>query len=226
MHEKAIVQKPPRGPAKRTRHATKQAALGDWETVLLRRRRIHLELNSKKAEKYARRVTADRNKAKQKFFLKNDLESMELDDVESNDAGLPAPAHSERARLVEDWCKLGSWGTCVDCGSTNPRRLEPIVTRRVAKAEMTKRACENCCNGTVKIPTYDDVQEELRDLSVTVVEALRPLELDMGPYKRAPCGHWTHSAMVRFLWSEQSVKSKIDELPTEHKKPAQKAFAT
>ena len=43
-------------------------------------------------------MKADRLKVQQKFFTRNDLACLKPDDIAENDAGLPAPILTERAR--------------------------------------------------------------------------------------------------------------------------------
>ena len=102
--------------------------------------------------------------------------------------------------------------------------MEPIDCRRVAKATVTKRACKNCCDGKIKIPTYDDIPEPLRDLPDTVIDALRPLDIDVGPYRRAQYGYRMHTSMIRFAWREASVKKNMQELPEKYMASAEKAY--
>ena len=94
---------------------------------------------------------------------------------------------------MELWAKFGSWGVCKDCRSLQPRRLEPIDCRRVAKPEIAPRACKAW---------------PLWALSKEVVKALRPLDIDVGPYRRAAYGYRVHSAMIRLAWAAESVPEK------------------
>lgn len=217
MHAKAIVK-----PTQRPRRTSSRSV--DWESLLNRRRRAQGPLTSARMKKYQRQVRADRSKVQQKFFASHRLAPPEPKDIAENDAGLPAPVLTERASMVESWCKEGSWAMCQDCGSMNPRRLEPMDCRRVAQATVTKRACKNCSNGKIKIPAYDDIPEPLRDLPDSVIDSLRPLDIDVGPYRRAQYGYRMHTSMIRFAWREHSVESSLRRLPDETRPSARRAY--
>ena len=58
--------------------------------------------------------------------------------------------------------------------------------------------CKACQNGKVHIPEFEEV-----------VKALRPLNIDAGPYRRAAYGYRVHSAMIRLAWAAASVLEKI-----------------
>ena len=71
--------------------------------------------------------------------------------------GCRRPFFSEQGRFVELWAKFGSWGICNGCRSLQPRRLEPIDCRRVAKPDIAPRACKACQNGKAPIPKFGDI---------------------------------------------------------------------
>ena len=146
-------------------------------------------LTAAEAKKHKQQVKADRKRVQKKFFNDHDIEAPPAEDIADNDAGLPAPALSEQGRFVELWAKFGSWGVCKGCRSLQPRRLEPIDCRRVAKPETAPRACKACQNGKVVIPKFEEIPLPLRELSKEVVQALRPLDIDVGPYRRADYGY-------------------------------------
>ena len=144
-------------------------------------------------------------------------------DVAANDTGLPRAHISNAATMLEDWCKTGSWNVCANCYSLEPRHLKEVDLRRVAGPSTVK--CRWCCkDGKASVPSVQDVPDKLRGLSVEIVEALRPFELDLGPYKRPIHGYREHTAMVRLLWSAESVEDKIAALATGRaRKKARKA---
>ncbi|CAE7216363.1 pif1, partial [Symbiodinium sp. CCMP2456] len=51
-----------------------------------------------------------------------------------------------------------------------------------------------------------------------VVLALRPLEIDCGPYQRGEYGYRVHTSLVRFSWCLLAVDAKIQALPSAHKR--------
>ena len=228
IHKKAAAQALPRAAARRERvrrprPAPAQTAKTSWATALASRKRAWRPLTTAEAKKHKRQVKADRKRAQKKFFEDHDLEAPPAEDIAHNDAGLPAPALSEQGRFVELWAKFGSWGICKDCRSLQPRRLEPIDCRRVAKPEIAPRACKACQNGKILVPKFEDIPEPLRNLSKEVVRALRPLDIDVGPYRRAAYGYRAHSAMIR-PWAAESVPEKIRQLPRDQKRAAWAAY--
>ena len=210
LHEDAL--KPKRGPPRQHRSAP-AAAQGEkvgevWQTVLQHRKRAFKDLGSKEETAYKKRRTADRTRVEKKFFLDNDLPKPDAKDMAANDAGLPAASSSDRAAFIELWCQQGSWGACKDCHSMQPRPLEPIDGRRVAQPEITSNNCKQCKGGKW-VPQPEDIPDCLSSLSFEESCALRPLDIDVGPVKKANNGYRIKSAMTRLSWSKRSVKGKI-----------------
>ena len=131
-------------------------------------------------------------------------------DVAPNDTGLPSPKDAT-ARMVEAWCKQGSWGMCQKCGSMQPRPLQPVDLRRVAPPTISEKACTACRHGEY-VPQPNDIPQELRGLKPRVVRTLRPLDIDVGTFQRAQYGYRIHSSMVTFAWAAQPVQDKISGL--------------
>ena len=73
------------------------------------------------------------------------------------------------------------------------------------------------------MPTVRDVPRKLRGLT-KIVEALRPFEMDLGPYKRPLHGYREHTAMARLLWAEQSVPEKNRCFTSEAKEEGRKSI--
>ena len=215
LEERRRPANKPRGaPASSQATAVKE----EWQQLLTNRKRAFKKLGSKEVTAYKKRRTADRSRVVKKFFLDNDLPAPEEPtDVAPNDCGTASPVISDRAKFVELWCNLGSWGVCKDCRSLQPRPLEPIDTRRVAKAEITARACKQC-RGRQWVPQPSEIPEPLRKLNKKLLEVLRPLEIDVGPYKQAGNGYRIHSAMSRFSWCKDSVRTKIGQVRNRSKR--------
>ena len=188
FHTKALKQK--RGTPKRQAPVAQHAASAArrWKDVLVSRKRAFSSLGSKEVTAYKKRRAADRNRVAKKFFLDNDLPQPEADDIAENECGLPMPATSERAAFVEQWCKFGSWAICKECRSLQPRPLEPVDTRRVAPAEMTAKKCKQC-SGKQWVPQPQDIPKVLQKLSLKLSKVLRPLDIDVGPVKKANNGY-------------------------------------
>jgi hypothetical protein len=213
FHEQALQSK--RVPAARPRkapvntQATTVAAV--WKEALTNRKRAFKDLSNEEVTAYKKRRKADRNRVEKKFFTDNQLPKPEAVDIARNDAGLPAACSSARAAFVATWCKFGSMGICKECHSLQLRPLHQADTRRVALAEITGKACKQCKDGKVWVPQPKDIPKPLRKLSVKMVCTLRPLDLYVGPVKKASNGYRMKSSMTRMSWSENSVKDKIAE---------------
>ena len=210
FQEEALKSK--RGPPRQRRTATATAqadtVAAQWTAALQHRKRAFKELGKEEVTAYKKRRTADRTRVTKKFFLDNQLQQPEAKDIAENDAGLPAASSTDRAPFVEGYCKFGSWGICRDCHSLQPRPLEPLDTRRVAQAEITAKACKQC-RSKKWVPQPSDIPRPLRKLSLKMVRKLRPLEIDVGPIKKANNGYRMHSAMTRLSWGKLLVKDTI-----------------
>ena len=141
LHKEAAADTQPRAVRRRAKKASSSPKTS-WATALASRKRAWRPLTAADAKKHKKRVKADRKRVQKKFFEAHDIEAPPGEDIAENDAGLPAPARSEQGRFVELWAKFGSWGICKGCRSLQPRRLEPIDCRRVAKPEIAPRACD------------------------------------------------------------------------------------
>ena len=210
FHAEALKEK--RGPARKPRNAEVsvqvQATAETWKAALADRKRAFSSLGSKAVTAYKKRRKADRNRVEKKFFLDNGLPAPQPEDIAENDAGLPRATTSSRAAFVEQWCKFGSFAICKQCRSLQPRPLEPIDTRRVAPVEMTAKACKQCRAGQW-VPQPEDIPRPLKKLSVKLSKVLRPLDIHVGPEKKAANGYRHHATMFRMSWSKLSVQEKI-----------------
>ena len=201
----------PRGPRAAPAEDRRKKTAEEWTDMLAHRKRAFSDLRSEEVTAYKKRRKADRNRVEKKFFVDNDLPKPEAADIAPNDCGMPAASTSERATFTELWCKYGSWEMCSGCKAVRPRPLWPMDTRRVAPCTVSKKLCKVCKNGKYWVPQPDEIPRPLRKLSVKLTKVLRPLDIDVGPVKKANNGYRMHSAMIRFRWSEESVQDKINE---------------
>ena len=214
FHEQALKGK--RGKPARPRNTAVEAQATSvataWKDALGSRKRAFKDLSNEEVTAYKKRRKADRNRVEKKFFTDNQLPKPEARDIADNDAGLPPAVSSARATFVEQWCKFGSLGICKKCHSLQLRPLHQIDTRRVALAEITGKACKSCKDGSVWVPQPKDIPKPLRKLSQKMACTLRPLDLYVGPVKKASNGYRLKSSMTRMSWSDTSVKDKIAEV--------------
>ena len=208
-----------------------------WSDLLQRRARAQGPLDGDALATYEKAVRRDRMMMRRKVFARDcarkryskaneeaELARMPLPpaDVAPNDSSLPGATLSARARMAEAWCKHGSWQICEGCGSVRPRPLQPVDLRSIRQPTIKK--CLLCRRG-VYVPQPDDIPEPLRSLPDKALEALRPLEVDSGPFERAEHGYQVHTTMIRFAWAAESVGAKIRALETHDlRSRARKAF--
>lgn len=148
----------------------------------------------------------------------------EVQDIAPNDTGLPRPQASPEAAAVDAWIRNGAWAFCRSCNMITPRPLKEKQLSQPLRPAIAK--CRHC-SGRNKpwIPTIRDVPRQLRGLTDAAALALRPLELDQGPYQRGDSGYRIHSALTRLHWKKCSVEDEIAELDTrKERKKAQKAL--
>ena len=200
-----------------------------WEEALQQRKLVGRPLTRKQKEEYDAAVRRDRRVARRKLFFPEKLMARASADVEdqeeammehlcgpagsvaANDTDLPRPTTAQ-GRMLEDYCKFGSWGVCEKCFSMCPRPLCPMDLRRVNKPKVPANQCTACKHGEY-VPQPEDVPLPLRNLKPKVLEALRPLEMDFGNFERVPNGYRVHTAMIAFAWKEQDVATAVEALP-------------
>ncbi|MCR9092570.1 MAG: hypothetical protein NXI11_14545, partial [Proteobacteria bacterium] len=91
-----------------------------------------------------------------------------------------------------------------------------LTEATLTKDQKATAAAGQCwrCRGARDLPALGlaDVPEELRGLTAAAMEALSPLEIDVGPIVRAQhgSGYRQHSTMMR---QPRLVKDRIKELP-------------
>eukprot|EP00435_Cladocopium_sp_Y103_P073100 s1226_g42.t1 len=197
----------------------------DWERHLRHRQLAGKELKDKEKSAYEALVRRDQRVPRRKFFFPEkqlarageEAEAAEkaavkeacgeIGHVASNDTDLPLPT-DQKAKMVEKWCKHGSWGMCEKCHSMCPRKLTPMDLKRVNKATVPKSQCTACKHGEY-VPQPEDIPVPLRGLKRRVLEALRPLTMDIGFVERVPNGYRVHNAMMAFAWKERNVETEI-----------------
>ena len=156
----------------------------------------------------------------------------------SNDAMLPMAQRSTEAKMLELYSRHGSWVICEHCHSLRPKAFKAMDMKREPPAEISK--CNYCeahdkakathaakIKSGVKfkgkagkpssahvpyVPQPEDVPQSLRQLTPAIIKALRPLDIDVGPYERNKQGYRVHTSMIRFAWSKHDVERKISGL--------------
>jgi len=182
-------------------------------------------LKEKEKVEYEALVRRDQRVARRKFFFPERMLARageeaeaaekaavaeacgEVGHVAPNDTDLPRPS-DDKGKMIENWCKHGSWGMCEKCHSMCPRKLEPMDLKRVRPATIPASQCTACEHGEY-VPQPEHVPVPLRNLKPRVLEALRPLEIDIGTVERVPNGYRAHNAMMAFAWKQRDVETEI-----------------
>ena len=207
-------QKPKASRAQLKEHraaATKEA----WAACKKRRKAVTEEAAAPARKKYRAEVLAEQRRAMIAFYPDTPRRARETGDALSarvdNECLLPAATSSEAAAGLQRWCKEGSWGMCPKCGVLQPRPLKEADLTKEAHPEIMASACRRCkAKRPHIVPQPADVPEPLQGLSPEIVEALRPLEIDVGEEVRAGNGCYRKKVrMITFSWALQSVDSKI-----------------
>ena len=183
-----------------------------WERALGRRKSIMALPTEAEKTEYGKWAQDDRRRREKKF------------------PGLSEAASSgwmtSLGQAFEDWALKKSWTVCRQCSRVEKAPFYP--SRVVKKPRWRGPYVPRCkfCKSGVGYPTVqpDDVPEPLRGLSLAIVEALRPLEIDSGIYQRASDGYRVHSDVTRFRWQEEAVDVRVRRLPREEKTKARKAL--
>ena len=195
-------------------------------------RRLAYQKEVQSDQRIARRKIYYPERLRQRYKVTPETEIEERRFVEStgstsklapNDTELPEPSNPTQ-KMVETWCKEGSWAICETCHSMNTRPLEPMDTRKVREATIPSSKCKACQSGAY-VPQAEDIPSQLKELDENIICALRPLDIDTGKIEIAEFGYRVHTAIISFSWASQSVDTKIAALPAKQdRKKAKKAL--
>ncbi|CAE7399347.1 PIF1, partial [Symbiodinium pilosum] len=101
---------------------------------------------------------------------------------------------SARARHFEFWAREASWFMCTDCHRLEPRPFHQSSHDKNTQLRARQKKCKHCARGIgYKAPVIDDIPGPLRDLTATALWALRPIEIDVGEYRRGDYGYRIHT---------------------------------
>ena len=132
---------------------------------------------------------------------------------------------SARARHFEFWAREASWFMCTDCHRLEPRPFHQSSHDKNTQLRARQKKCKHCARGIgYKAPVIDDIPGPLRDLTATALWALRPIEIDVGEYRRGDYGYRIHTDMTRLRWRPQSVQDQVASLRGEDRRLAREAW--
>lgn len=153
-----------RQPVRRRR----QLVHNDWKTLLAKRQSTMAPPSNDLKRKYREQVLDDQRYAR-KLVLgeaapkrQRRARGAQLYEIPENSTGLPPAAHSSMSKGLEDHCRKGSWGWCVECGMLQPRPMRQIDLTRERKPEITKSQCKRC---TTKGCYYLSIHVDVSPLS-------------------------------------------------------------
>eukprot|EP00438_Fugacium_kawagutii_P012731 Skav203736 [mRNA] locus=scaffold68:197214:199967:+ [translate_table: standard] len=203
-----------------------------WKECKKRRQPSTATPDPKALKAYRSAVLADQRRANISFYPETPRRERAAGDaltaLVDNDCALPAAFTSDLAIGLQRWCQDGTWGMCTACQILQSRSLTQKALQQNAGPTVPKSACRRCkAKRPHFVPTPEDVPEPLRNLDPSVLAALRPLDIDVGPEVRAQSGGYSRKVrMTTFSWSLQSVDTKIAALQTKTvRRQARKAFS-
>ena len=225
---KASQPKRSKAPARVDKAAVTQER---WASCKRRREANGGRPDAKRLKAYRASVLDDQRRAKKQFFPDAPRRARESGDallaLVPNDCDLPPASASFEGIGLQNWCEKGAWGMCPSCFELQPRRLLEKDLQGGAQPELPASACRRCrAQHPHYVPRKADVPEPLRDLPPEVVQALRPLEVDVGPEVRADNGGYRKKVrMISFSWCAKRVKDKVRALrPDAVRRQAKKAL--
>ncbi|CAK0824368.1 unnamed protein product, partial [Prorocentrum cordatum] len=222
-----LQQKRARAHQQRARHLRRKGDQKKQWAEALKKRKLPRESphdDRETRKRYRAGVLADQKKDMNSFFPDEaDRRARGVaDDVPKPEDALPPlkdATHSDLSAGLRSWLERGSWGKCVKCGCLQPRPMHEIDLAGDPKVEVRESQCRRCnAARDYWAPTPDDVPRALRNLSDDIAQALRPIEVDVGPETRSTdsLGRWNgyrkKVKMIAFYFSKWHVEDKIQEL--------------
>ncbi|CAE7346144.1 PIF1 [Symbiodinium natans] len=201
-----------------------------WESCKARRRHVAAPPDGPAKKVYRSAVLADQRYAKKRFYpdapRRARASGSELLAPVDNDCDLPPASRSDVSIGLQRWCTEGAWGMCTSCQMLQMRPLRPRdLQAEEHKPEVPRSSCRRCgAKHPHVVPRPEDVPLPLRELPHDVVQALRPLTIDVGPVTRADNGYRKKVRMTTFSWGLEKVDVKVEKLPKESRRLARAAL--
>lgn len=186
-----------------------------WDEAVSARMSSRKRLSAEEVEGYVA-VCRKRQRRTAKKFCPG-VPDLPRNNAKPQSTGIEGARRSELSKGLEAYCLRGSWGICGVCRVLQPRDLRELDIARTLPPILPKSACLHCHRQRMHfVPKPNDVPEPLRDLTLDIVMALRPLTIDVGPeWRSAAGGYRKHQRMIRFAWSERHVCDQIEDLPSQ-----------
>ena len=210
---RAALARPSR--AKAAVSARKAAAVErqSWHTLLNHRVNLGLPMTPNAETVYLAKKADDDRRLRAKFGA-----MMQARDAGDKDWRSPA------AERFEQWCRSSSWLLCEQCLRLEQRPVQQRDIVGTGPRKNTVRKCHHCRSGA-GYPTVSAnmIPEELQNISLDVLWAVRPLEPDVGLPVFAKHGYRVHTDMIRFWWRPQTVEAQLESLEDEQDRAAAQA---
>jgi len=184
-----------------------------WEELLSQRKSVAPKATRDARDAYPDWVRDDTALRNKKFSLAFDP------DIEPESWMTPLAQH------FHQWARWNSWVMCAQCQRLQKRPFQAIDAANPSRRKQTVTKCTHCASGAGYGATkIDDIPEVLRDLSEEALEALRPIEIDVGVYERGDWGYRVHTDMTSFHWRPTRVEDQIAGLSRKHRRKAKAAW--
>ena len=210
---RAALARPSR--AKAATAARKAAAVEakSWNTLLSHRVNLGLPVAANAETVYLAKTADDDRRLRAKFGAV----------MQARDAG-DKDWRSPTAERFEHWCRTSSWLLCEQCLRPEQRPVQQRDIAGTGPRKNTVRKCHHCRSGA-GYPTVSAnmIPEELQNISLDVLWALRPLEPDVGLPVFAKHGYRVHTDMIRFWRRPQTVEAQLESLEDEQDHTAAQA---
>ena len=210
---RAALARPSR--AKAAASARKAAAVEaqSWHTLLNHRVNLGLPVAANAETVYLAKKADDDRRLRSKFGAV----------MQARDAG-DEDWRSPTADRFEHWCRSSAWHLCEQCLRLEQRPVQQRDIAGTGPRKNTVRKCHHCRSGT-GYPTVSAnmIPQELQNMTMDVLWALRPLEPDVGLPAFAKHGYRVHTDMIRFWWRPQTVQEQVQSLQDERDRAAAQA---
>ena len=166
----------------------------------LQRARYLVAAPDRSREDYRKVVVGDRKKSLN--MMHQSKERLERGSEVNNRDPLPKANSSDLVAGLQLWREFNSWQSCRACKRLQPRELTLAGLEGPLSPWCAKGACVFCRNVRAA-PVEAFPPDELRGLPAAVLEALRPVDANFGPYICSKDrfgrgnGYWSHSAISR-----------------------------
>ena len=210
---RAALARPSRAKAAAAARKAATVEMHSWESLLNHRVNLGLPVAANAETVYLAKKADDDRRLRAKFGAV----------MQAKDAG-DKDWRSPTAERFEQWCRSSSWLLCEQCLRLEQRPVQQRDIAGTGPRKNTVRKCHHCWSGA-GYPTVSAnmIPQELQNISLDVLWALRPLEPDVGLPAFAKHGYRVHTDMIRFWWRPQTVEAQLASLEDDQDRAAAQA---